>query len=151
MGFQHTNTQTRTHLHPRTRIMAHTQQTRMCNDHTRIVRSGPHKVDVRLLLYRGCHKELLQQWSTRINAVINIVGAKQLACGVSIALLGSSPAEKRPRGLLARFRDFERPEHAPRSPPGTQTSAVVYRRVPCVPRSRERRKDPRAPEKSVLM
>ena len=46
--------------------------------------------------------------------------------------------------LLARFRDFERPEHAPRSPAGTQTCAVVYRRPPCVPRSRDREKRPTA-------
>ena len=39
--------------------------------------------------------------------------------------------------LLARFRDFARPQHAPRSPGGTQTCAVVYRRAP-VPHSRER-------------
>ena len=44
--------------------------------------------------------------------------------------------------LLARFRDFERPEHAPRSPAGTHTCAVMYRRAPCVPRSREREKRP---------
>ena len=44
--------------------------------------------------------------------------------------------------LLARFRDFERPEHAPRSPAGTHTCTVVYRRPPCVPRSRERKKRP---------
>ena len=46
------------------------------------------------------------------------------------------PRTATPR-LLARFRDFECPEHAPRSPPGTQTCAV-YRRPPCVPPSRER-------------
>ena len=46
--------------------------------------------------------------------------------------------------LLARFRDFERPEHAPLTPAGTQTCTVVYRRVPCVPRSREREKRPAA-------
>ena len=46
--------------------------------------------------------------------------------------------------LLARFRDFERPEHATRSPVGTHTCTVVYRRVPCVPRSRERETRPAA-------
>ena len=43
---------------------------------------------------------------------------------------------------LLRFRDFERPEHAPRSPAGTRTCAGVYRRPPCVPRRRERQKVP---------
>ena len=47
--------------------------------------------------------------------------------------------------LLARCRDFERPEHVPRRPPGTHTCTVVYRRVPCVPRSR-REKRPAWPE-----
>ena len=44
--------------------------------------------------------------------------------------------------LLARFRDFERAGHAPRSPPGTKFCAVVYRRAPCVLRSREREERP---------
>ena len=46
--------------------------------------------------------------------------------------------------LLARFGDFERPGHAPRSPAGTHTCTVVYKRVPCVPRSREREERPSA-------
>ena len=51
MGFQHANiTQTRTRLHTRTRIIAHTAQTRIRNVHIRTVCSGPHKLDVRLLL-----------------------------------------------------------------------------------------------------
>ena len=95
------------------------------------VSSGPHKLDVRLLLYRGCHK----------GESFYSSGAKQLICGFFIALLGSSSAESSPV-ILARFRVFERPEHAPRSPPGTQTCAVVYRLVPFVPRSRERDKRP---------
>ena len=66
-----------------------------------------------------------------------------LTCGFSIVLLGSSSAESTSL-LLAGFRDFERPEHASRSAPGTQTCAVVYRRAPCVPRSREREKRPSA-------
>ena len=72
--------------------------------------------------------------------------------GVCMGLVGSTVAGRKaiPRSL-ARFRDFERPEHAPRSPAGTHTCVVVYRRVPCVPRSREREKDPRAPEKSLQM
>ena len=44
--------------------------------------------------------------------------------------------------LLARFSNFERPEHAPRSPAWTHTCAVVYGRCPCVPRNRERENRP---------
>ena len=44
----------------------------------------------------------------------------------------------------ARFRDFEHPEHAPRSPAGTHTWAVVYTRPPCMLRSQEREKRPAA-------
>ena len=40
------------------------------------------------------------------------------------------------------FATVKRPENAPRSLPGTQTCAVVYRRAPCVPRSREHEKIP---------
>ena len=46
--------------------------------------------------------------------------------------------------LLARFRDFERPEHALWSPAGTHTCNVVYRRPPCVPCGRELEKRPAA-------
>ena len=51
---------------------------------------------------------------------------------------------KRSRDLLARSRDFERPERAPRSPAGTHTCAVAYALppCPCVPRSREREEGP---------
>ena len=89
--------------------------------------------------YRGCHKVV--SFYSR--------GAKQLTCGFSIALLGSSSTESDP--VIARFRDFERPEHAPRSPAGTQTCTVVYRRFPCVPADESARKDARAPEKSLQM
>ena len=46
--------------------------------------------------------------------------------------------------FLARSREFERPERAPRSPAGTHACTVVYRRPPCVPHSRERQKRPAA-------
>ena len=51
-----------------------------------------------------------------------------------------------------RFCDFERREHASRSPAGTYACTVVYGRTPCVPRSREREKRPAArsiPQKQV--
>ena len=46
--------------------------------------------------------------------------------------------------LLAGFGDFERPEHASRSPAGTHTCTVGYKWLPCVPSSREREKRPAA-------
>ena len=49
---------------------------------------------------------------------------------------------KQSRDYLPDFCDFERPEHAPRSPPGTQTCPVVNRRPPCVTRGRERERRP---------
>ena len=52
-----------------------------------------------------------------------------------------SPRKATPR-ILARFRDFERTEHARRTPPGIQTCAVVCRRPLYVPRSLEREKRP---------
>ena len=125
LRFQHTNTQTRTHLH--TRTYHSTQQT--CNVHTRS--SGPHKLDVRLLLYRDCHN---------VDGFYSS-GAKQRTCGFSVVFLGSSSAENNPV-IICQISRLERPEHAPRSPPGPQTCAVVYRRAPCVPRIRERQKRP---------
>ena len=64
-------------------------------------------------------------------------------------MLGSSSAESGPR-LLARFIDFERPEHAPRSPAGIQTCVQGTGAPPaCRPAAESARNDPRAPEKSV--
>ena len=48
--------------------------------------SGPHKLDVRLLLYRRCR---------RVESFYSS-GAKQLICGFSVVLLGSSSAENDP-------------------------------------------------------
>ena len=55
------------------------------------------------------------------------------ALGVSIRLVG----QKATPSLLARSRDFERLERAPRCLAGIHTCAVVCTRPPCVPRSRE--------------
>ena len=63
-------------------------------------------------------------------------------CGFSMSLIGDDSSESDHPWLLARFCDFERPEHAPWSPGGTHTCAVVYRRAPCVPRGQEREKRP---------
>ena len=60
--------------------------------------------------------------------------------GVFMGLVGSIASRKAITRLLARFRDFEHPEHAPRSLAGTYTCAVVYRRPSCVTHSREREK-----------
>ena len=68
--------------------------------------------------------------------------------GFAWAWLALAGRKALPR-LVARFRNFERPEHAPRIPAGTHTCAVVYRRPPCVPCSREREKNSR-PELKVL-
>ena len=66
-----------------------------------------------------------------------------------MVLAGLSWSEKTIPWLLARFRDIERPEHAPRSPAGTQTYTVVYRRASCVLRSRERENGPTAGREKV--
>ena len=46
--------------------------------------------------------------------------------------------------LLASFRDFEPPEHVPRTSTSAHTCAAVYRRAPSVPRSREHEEGPAA-------
>ena len=54
--------------------------------------------------------------------------------------------------VLANFRDFNPPEHVPRTSARAHTCAVVFGRAPCVPRSREHeRKDPRPEEKKIPM
>ena len=58
--------------------------TTRCSESSRgTVSSGPQNLDVRLLLYRGCHN---------VETIFSSA-AKQLTCGVSIVLLGSSSAE----------------------------------------------------------
>ena len=54
-----------------------------------------------------------------------------------------------PRKEQAR-RDFERPAHAPRSPTGPPTSAVMYGRGPAWPAAKRAKKDPRPEEKGCL-
>ena len=68
--------------------------------------------------------------------------------GFSIVLLGSSSAESNP-AITCQIHDFEGPEHAPRSPPGTQTWAQCTGGPLACPRAESARKDPRVPEKSV--
>ena len=48
--------------------------------------SGPRKLDVRLLLYRGCHQ---------VESFYDS-GVKQLTCGFSVVLLGFGSAESNP-------------------------------------------------------
>ena len=68
---------------------------------------------------------------------------KKTFWGFRCAWLALARRKAIPR-LLARSRDFERPEHVSRSPAETHSWAVVYTRPPCVPRSRERKKRPAA-------
>ena len=127
VGFQHTNTHTRTHLHTCIRIIAHTTHTRILYPHTHS--SGPHKLDVRPLCNRGCH-QVESFYSS---------GPKQLICGSSIVLLGSTVAPRKAiPWLLPRFRDFYHPEHVPRTSAGAQTSAVCTRVPPASPAAEER-------------
>ena len=118
----------------RTYSFAHDHSTHRTDTHMQCPHthsSGPHKLDVRLLLYRDCHN---------VDGFYSS-GAKQRTCGFSVVFLGSSSAENNPV-IICQISRLERPEHAPRSPPGPQTCAVVYRRAPCVPRIRERQKRP---------
>ena len=68
--------------------------------------------------------------------------------GVSIGLVARKAIL---RLLLARFRDFERPEQGSRSPAGTHTCAVVCRRGAFVSRSREREKKTRGRKRKVFV
>ena len=102
-----------------TRTETHTQLTRIRNVHTliRSVHVCINGGNLKRVSYRGC--VAVQQRSKNTH--------KKLNCEFSIVLLGSNSVAT-PRSL-ARFREFERPEHAPWSPAGTRTCAVVYTRV----------------------
>ena len=64
-----------------------------------------------------------------------------------MGLVGSSGRKAIP-SLLDSWRDFERPEHVPRSPAASQTCAS-YTRAPPVPRSRKRGERPAAGRETV--
>lgn len=64
---------------------------------------------------------------------------KKVSLGFPWRPLGSGWAESESR---ASSRGFERPEHATRSPTGTQACAAVYARGPCVPRRQGREQRP---------
>ena len=87
---------------------------------------------MRLLLYYGCHK-VESFYSSE---------AKQLTRGFSIVLLGSNLRGKQPRDYLPDFATLNAQSTRHRARPGPKACAVVYRRAPCVPRSRERQKRP---------
>ena len=94
------------------------------------------ELDARVLLYRFCHRVELVSYRDGVIAAAaerkgEIVG-KGLRCWAA-RRCGTQSGEKR-----AGSRDFESPDHTPRSPAGAQPCAVVYTRAPCVPRSRER-------------
>ena len=59
---------------------------------------------------------------------------------VCMGLDGSTCSESLPLGTC----DFGPPEHVPRTSARAHTCAVVFRRAPCVPRSREHEKRPAA-------
>ena len=102
-------------------------------------------LEARLLLYRGC----VQDYSV-LRAVVLVAdtGTQQHSEKQINAFWGfpwawsALPWRKAIPWLLARFCDVERPEHSPRSPAGTYTCIVVYRRASRVPRSREHEKRP---------
>ena len=81
-------------------------------------------------------------WYLLADTVTQQQSAKQqyYIFSISIGLIGST-SRKAPPWLLVRFREFEGPEHAPRSPAWTHTCTVVYRRPPLralQPRAREK-------------
>ena len=83
-------------------------------------------------------RELVQQWCETADMCMWVL---PLSCSA----LAPRKATQR---LLPRFRDFEHPEHAPRSPPGTQNlRRGVQAAFPACPAAESARKDPRAPEK----
>ena len=94
-------------------------------------------------IVRGCHegKSLKRGCCTVAAYPLTAETAREVKnemifWGVAWAWSALAGRKAIPR-FLARFRDFERPEHAPRNPAGTHT-CTLYRRAPCVPRSRER-------------
>ena len=68
---------------------------------------------------------------------------------VCMGLVGSSWTE-RISWLLARFHDFERPEHPPRSPAGTQTCTFGTSGSPACPAAESARQDQRSDEQRFV-
>ena len=106
------------------------------------------KLEARLLLYRGCVKVYIQRLRAGVVLVADAGTQQQSAkqkqnrkslWGFPWAWSALARRQAIP-WLLSRFRDFERPVHAPRSPAGIHTCTAVYRWGPCMPRSREREK-----------
>ena len=134
MGFQHTNTQNCIHQRSCSLIIAHSIHSKdkhMQCPHTHIKWPTQTCCAIAVVPLLPQSRAILQQ----------LVEQNSRHVGFPLTCSALAPRKLTPY-LLARFRDFERPEHAPRSPPGTQTWAAVYRRAPCVPRNREREKRP---------
>ena len=66
-----------------------------------------------------------------------------LVCGLACAWMALRARNASPR-LVAIFRDFESPEHVPRTSARAHTCAVVYGRAFCLPRNRKHEKRPAA-------
>ena len=141
MGFQHTNAQTRTPAH-----VARTHKTHKTHRiHTHKQCPHTHSSGAHTHSVRGCQNgESLK----RVLLPCRSMEQKKLKCGFSIVLRGPGSAESDPV-IRASSLDFERPERESRSPAGAQTCAVVYRRTPFVPRSREREKRPAARREKI--
>ena len=119
---------THTHARSRTRTRKH--------------RSQKEKLEARLLC-RGClaFDSCCGTSKTAAERGKKAFEKRKTFFGFTWAWLALAGRKAIPR-LLTRFRDFKRAKHTPRSPAGTHTCAVVYRRPPCVPCTREREERP---------
>ena len=135
-GQTHTHTCTRSIRTTYTRILRSTSLPHMCSSvHT--YSSGLHTLSsVRSCKTEERSKRLLLPCCCPLQQRSTIADT-----GFPLYCSALAPRKAIP-WFIARSRDFERPGHAPRSPAGTQTCAVAYRRAPCVPRSGEREKRP---------
>ena len=114
MGFQHTSTQNCIHQRSCSLIIAHSIHSKdkhMQCPHTHIKWPTQTCCAIAVVPLLPQSRAILQQ----------LVEHNSRHVGFPLTCSALAPRKLTPY-LLARFRDFERPEHAPRSPPGTQTS-----------------------------
>ena len=134
MGSEHTGPHPPTHMHT-----YHARADTNMKPHKRC--SGPHKLDVRLLLNRGRH-QLDSLYSS---------GAKQLRSGFSIVLPSSTSAESNPV-ITCQIQQRSTPGGRTTKPDRDSTLRLVYRRTPLACSAAERaRNDTRAKGKNVQM
>ena len=112
MGSEHTGPHPPTHMHT-----YHARADTNMKPHKRC--SGPHKLDVRLLLNRGRH-QLDSLYSS---------GAKQLRSGFSIVLPSSTSAESNPV-ITCQIQQRSTPGGRTTKPDRDSTLRLVYRRTP---------------------